>query len=307
MTTKPRRRIANYVGPEIELMPSQLEDLEKAGGWEIEPKIDGMFVAMTAGDSARGHSHVLKSRDATTGLVSGSNVGDLDTLELNIPEGTVLAGELEASSEWATRRVAKRGYRRLYLYDVVQIGKSEDLRDRPWSERRQALEDLHAQMSKVEHTRLRMRLLPSHQDRFVERYNEWLSQSCEGVVAKKVDSLYRTHKASGKTNDWIRVKKHVVEDYVLVGLALTKGGETKGPQLTGRWGQYKDGKLVDIWQALAPASVLDDQLIGKIVCEFMGWEKFASGALRHGHFARVRTDKTPEECVWSPEVRVMQG
>lgn len=299
------RRVPWYLGPDKEIRPEELDDYERAGGWIFEAKLDGMFCVFEVRAPHEGRPHLLKSRDARTPAIEGANAGDLPQLALPIPEGTILVGELEAASEWATLQANHLGYRRVHLFDLPfmpglgGLGDTDgDLRDFNTFVRYNVLRTLHERVF-APHPVLSTRfpLVAAHTDRFRERYEEIIANGGEGCVLKRADALYRTTRLDGKTDSQVRCKKHVSEDYILIGFAMTPGGKAKIPKQTARWGLYKDGNLVECLQACPPAEYLKPELVGKLVCEFQGYERFRSGALRHAQFVRVREDKDPESCI----------
>lgn len=282
-------RVEWYLGPDLEIEPEALEKFEKQGGWIIEPKHDGMWAMLTVGNPAKGQPHSLKSRDAKTGLVGGANTGDLLMMPLPLVEGTVLVGELEAASEASTKLFLKHGFRRLNLFDFPKGG--TDHRQMVWSDRRVLLEKVHAEFDSL--CASRFPLVPYFTDKFRERYEQWLDEGMEGCVLKRANSKYWTPRVDGKTDLWHRCKKVLTEDYVLMDIGKTPSGVP-----TGVWGLFKHGKMTRIFQKGCPDDLLQEKYVGKVVCEFMGWYRHDSGALRHAQFVRVRPDKTPEMCVW---------
>jgi len=282
-------RVQWYLGPDLEISVEALAKFEKQGGWVIEPKFDGMWAMLTVGDPANGKPHTLKSRDAKTGFVGGGNSGDLMTTPLPLPVGSILVGELEAASEWATKQFHTKGFRQLHLFDFP-LGLTNYC-ELSCVDRRALLEQVTGTFD--EFTASRFPLVPRFTDKFQARYEEWIANGLEGCVLKRATSRYSTVRSDGKTDLWHRCKKRVTEDYVLCGLGKTPGGS-----LTGLWGLFKKGKLTQVLKANAPKDILQEANVGKVVCEFMGWARFDSGALRHGQFVRIREDKTPEMCVF---------
>jgi hypothetical protein len=269
-----------YCGPNLHLKPEQLDAFEKQGGWVIEPKHDGMWAMLVVGDPKHGKPHVIKSRDAKTGTVGGANAGDLVLCELPLTPGAVIVGELEAATETSTKFFEALGHRRLHVFDFPKGG--GDHRAMPWTHRRALLEGVWSAFDA--HAKSRFPIVESYSDKFRQRYDEWVENGLEGVVLKRKTSGY----VQGKSNEWHRCKRTLTEDYVLVGVGFTDGG-----QLTGHWGGYRNGKLVHVMTGRCPEKYLKDpKCIGSLVAEFMGWQKMKSGALRHGQFVRVRTDKT---------------
>jgi ATP-dependent DNA ligase len=282
-------RVEWYLGPDLEIKVDDLDKFEKQGKWIIEPKHDGMWVMLAVGDPAKGKLHTLKSRDAKTGTVGGANAGDLVEVPLPLPEGSILVGELEAATETSTKLFAKYGHRRVHLFDFPK-GPGGDHRKLAWTGRREMLKLAYAAFD--DHAKSRFPIVQAYEDKFRERYEAWLEAGLEGCVLKRKDSVYWTPRSDGKTDLWHRCKKRVTEDYVLCGIGKTKGG-----QPAGLWGLYKGGKLTEVFQKQCPEKFLIPANVGKLVAEFMGWQRMDSGALRHAQFVRVRTDKTPAMCI----------
>lgn len=287
-------RVEHYCGPAVEVRSDTLDTYEAAGGWVITPKIDGMWCMLTVGDG----QHLMKSRDARTGYVSGANAEGLSTLP--IPEalrGSILVGELEAASQWATKNVLARGYRQLYLFDVAQI-RDKDVRKESWTDRQGYLKEVMKILDSVPEVSTRMVEVPAFSDRFSERYKEWIDADFEGCVLKQANSSAIPTRSDGKTDSWVRCKKQVVDDFVFAGIGMTPGGVYSAPRPTGQWGLFDEcGKLVIVMKASMPTALMKPEYVGNLVCEFKGWAKLDSGALRHGQFLRVRKDKQPGECL----------
>lgn len=304
-TTRPTtvRRVEHYLGPDKEIRADALDEFERSGEWLMQPKIDGMWAMLTVGCPAEGRPHVLKSRDARTGPVSGAGAGDLLEAALPFPEGTIIVGELESASQWATDQFAKHGHRRMHLFDVVHHpGRIvADLRDMSTENRYAVLVEMFEELRTDPALAARFPLVQSYRADFKLLYTEWVLEGLEGCVIKKLESSYRTTRQDGKTNEWLRCKKFVTEDYVLLGFAMTPGGKAGKPQKTGCWGLWdeKKAKWVECLRSGTNdnETLLTDDNVGKLVSEFRGWERFRSGAVRHAQFVRIRPEKQPGECV----------
>jgi len=284
------KRDSEYLGPGLDIEPDVLSKYEESGQWLAEHKIDGMWAKMIIGHPAEGRPNILSSRDATTAAISGSNLGDLDMLETPWPEGTVVVGELEAATEWATIQANAKGYRSLHLFDVTHVG-GQSSKPLPLNQRRELLEMLHGKISGSDDLHSRLPLLQTSTQGFAKLYDEACAGGDEGIVLKAMSSHYGTHRADGKADFWVRCKRWFTMDYVLHSIGATPSG-----CITGVWGLYKGGKLTRTMQAACPAEFLSPENVGKLVVEFKGWKKFKSGALRHASFVRVRTDKPAEHC-----------
>jgi hypothetical protein len=288
-------RTPTYLGPGLDIEPSDLVTYERRRGYIIEAKVDGMWCELTVGDPAHGKPHRLNSRDGTTDPISGSNLGDIHMQLIPLPPGSIIIGELEAATEWATDQASLRGFRRLHLFDVLYIPDRMNGGGLPWSSRSRFLTDLLKIIGKGENSRFAQ--VPMQDDNFRSFYDRSIENGYEGIVLKPVNSLYQTTRSDGKTKAWARCKRWVTGDYVLMDIEYTPGGKFSGPQPTGAWGLYKAGKLERVMKAAPPdPCLLRQENIGKLVVEFKGFVKFKSGALRHAQAIRVRTDKTPRMC-----------
>lgn len=278
-----------YLGPGPNIEPEDLDEYEKTGDYIYQPKRDGMWAEYRIGPP-----NVLQSRAADKPSVSGSNAGDLLYLKVPLPSGSKLAGELEATSQWSTKRFIKSGIRHLFLFDAIFIG-DEDLRKLTTEIRYNRLVEVVGSFTDPV-VKERLILVPSFRDKFRERFEQEMAEGGEGCVLKRVDSVYYTYASDGKTDNWVRCKGTATEDFVLMKLSKTPKGTTAG-----RWGKFSDGELVDIFQAgpgqRVPAELLVPENIGKLVCEFEGKGRMDSGALRHAQWCRVREDKTADMCV----------
>jgi ATP-dependent DNA ligase len=295
------RRVKEYLGPDKEIQPQDLDMYEAQGHWIVEPKIDGMWAMLLVGSPKDGVPHVLKSRDARTPTITGTNLGDLHQIELPLEPGTIIVGELEAATQHAKLTVEQQGYRRLHLFDIVRIGEKQDMTDLKWGERRAVLASLHDAIEEQddEAAALRFPMLPFVSKDFRAFYDHVVARGEEGIVLKHTQSSYRTARSDGKTDAWLRCKRWITEDYVLMGTEMTPGGKYTAPKPTGVWGLHDaQGNLQRVFAAPAKPEELhlNPTNHGVLVAEFMGWGKMKSGALRHAQFVRVRTDKMPQDC-----------
>ncbi len=144
------------------------------------------------------------------------------------------------------------------------------------------------------------------------------AERLEGIVAKKVDSLY----VGGRSRDWIKLKCQRRQEFVIGGYTDPQGGRTsfgalhlgiyEGPRLVyvSKVGTGFDStSLKTLWAALqplarptspfetgAPTGRGHHWVEPKLVCEvrFTEWTK--NSGIRHPAFLGLRTDKRPEEC-----------
>lgn len=289
------KRTSTYLGPGLDIETSDLEFYERQGNYIAEAKVDGMWCELTVGDPEHGKPHQLNSRDGTTDPISGSNLGDIHLQPIPLPPGSIIIGELESATEWATEQARMRGFRRLHLFDIYRIAGRQETWRLPQKERTALVSDLLIGFKCSDESRFVS--IPLESSGFGRFYDWSIENGYEGIVLKPVGSMYKTTRSDGKTKEWARCKRWVTGDYVLCGIGKTPGGKYSAPQITGLWGLYKNGVLIEVMQAAPPFSgLLQRENVGKLVVEFKGWARFNSGALRHAQAIRVRTDKTPRMC-----------
>jgi bifunctional non-homologous end joining protein LigD len=140
----------------------------------------------------------------------------------------------------------------------------------------------------------------------------------EGIVAKRRASPYR----AGRTRDWVKLKCHRRQEFVIGGYTDPQGSRTRFGAL--HVGLYAGGRLVyvskvgtgfdgatleDVWGRLqplrratspfaegAPAGRAHHWVEPRLVCEvrFAGWTD--EGGMWHPIFLGLREDRRPEEC-----------
>jgi bifunctional non-homologous end joining protein LigD len=211
-----------------------------------------------------------------------------------------------------------------YLIFDLLYEEDQSLINRPYQQRRERLEalDLNGPAWWVP---------PSFRGGGPELQTESRRLGYEGVVAKRLDSLYRPGKRS---RDWLKVKNAQSQEFIVVGWLPGEGTragrigalllavydrspaaavESREPQRLIYAGKVGTGftyrTLDDLERRLAPlradASPLGDVVapIGaifvqpEIVCEVAFWEWTRSGEIRHPSFKGLRQDKSPMEIV----------
>lgn len=276
-------RMATYIGPHESVSPDEAARFERAG-WAAEEKHDGCWAEVRTDDEG-----VIVSLTSRVGKkYSGDHVNGLLGLRTHLP-GSVLAAELEACSEASTERYTALGYRCLHIFDAPVLG-GLDLTQESYERRRTLLEEFVPSSDHV--VRERIRLVRQEQSGFKAMFESVVAGGGEGLVLKKLDSKYQSHRSSGKVDHWVRCKAASYVDYVVVRIGSSPQGS---PNL--KVGLYDDGSLREVCTIKNPPAHLDlSELVGKVI-EAKGAEVFASGALRHAHFERIREDKSPFDCV----------
>jgi bifunctional non-homologous end joining protein LigD len=203
-----------------------------------------------------------------------------------------------------------------FVFDLLAFG-DRDLRPLPLAERKRILRSLVPSAGPIRFA-----------DHVAGRGADFLEAArrmgLEGIVCKRASSPYRR----GRSADWIKVRFHRADDFVIVGYTEPKRGrvgfgalhlavrEADGYRYAGRVGTGFADRVaealrhrLDTERRKLPAAT-GDVPKGRehvwtnpaIVCEVRYKEWTAAGQLRHPVFVRVRDDKRPEECL-APQAR----
>jgi bifunctional non-homologous end joining protein LigD len=142
-----------------------------------------------------------------------------------------------------------------------------------------------------------------------------LKKNLEGMMAKKIDSLYSPGQ---RTSSWLKIKHHKSDEFLIAGYTKGKGARNYfGALVLGRWKEhvftyvghtgsgFNEKSLSDIFKQLqkyisrdspfserVPTNAPVVWLRPQLVCEvkFTGWTQDLK--LRHPVFLRLRPDKT---------------
>ncbi|MDI3390641.1 hypothetical protein QIS99_31260 [Streptomyces sp. B-S-A8] len=222
--------------------------LPEGSGWWFEPKFDGhRLVLWRDADSVRCQA---RSGRTVTAAWMDLAVAGMDALR----PGTVLDGEavmwiggrldfsaVQARAASTPRRAADlaRQYPAHFaVFDCLAL-EGEDLRARPYVERRAALLDVLADVPPP------IQAVPATDDRDVALawYEQLPAQGIEGIVAKRATSPY-----PGGRRSWVKVRHADTEDAVVVGYL---GPPTRPSKVVVRLG---DGARVVSQTLSAPVS-----------------------------------------------------
>jgi ATP-dependent DNA ligase len=210
------------------------------------------------------------------------------------------------------------------VFDLLADEKGRSLVERPWSERRAALERFAEQFFPAADGRLR--LSPASTDLRAAR--EWLDSAgagLDGVIAKRADLEYR----SGNRTGMRKIKRIRTADCVVGGFRYASKKKIVGSLLLGLYADNGDLDHVGFCSAIAEAErrALTPKLEAlvkppgftgrapggpsrwasertgewkplapKLVVE-VRYDHFSQGRFRHGtRFVRFRPDKRPREC-----------
>lgn len=280
----PVRRSLFYIGAGEFCRPDDLDAYEKTGLYVAELKYDGMFVSVEVGQTG----NLLRSRDTVEGrpITDDRVVGFTDAV-LPCP-GAVVIGELEAATESATQAALKRGYRKVYVYDVVRVpgGCPTGL---PWTMRRSWLEKWHATLTPE--NQCKFELSPTRYGGFRAWFDEVEVAGGEGLVLKLKTSTAKPTRLDGKIDTWIKCKVEKSFDYVLLGEQRTKKMNARTAVL-GLWDPEKE-KFFRCLICSIPEEHLKPGNFEKLVVEVKAFQRFKSGSARSAGFVRIRTDRDP--------------
>lgn len=279
-------RIRTYVGPKVQVTPDEITFYEKSGQWAAEEKRDGAWAEMKIGPDGRVTSLISRvgksfGPDATAGLLG---------LQTHLPN-SLLVGELETASEAATDRFRAIGYRRIHIFDAPIIA-GMDITQQSYEARRSAVEALVP--GKTADVSKRILVIQRVTAAFGNFYQSVMADGGEGLVFKKKGSIYRSYSSDGKVDEWVRCKPFSFVDYVVMHVGKSASGASDNLKV----GLFFNGKLTECCTIKNTPRGLDlHALVGRVI-ECKGAEVMRSGALRHGHFVRVRDDKLPEHCTF---------
>jgi len=128
-----------------------------------------------------------------------------------------------------------------------------------------------------------------------------LQRNGEGIMLKRLDAEYI--QGGRPMNNWYKAKKSATFDCVVMGFSLGKGKYNTQIGAV-RFGQYQNGKLVELGQASGMTdadrtmmSKYPERYIGRVIV-IKGMERLKSGAIRHPQFGGMRSDKKPTDCIY---------
>ncbi|WP_457750687.1 ATP-dependent DNA ligase [Thermococcus sp.] len=248
------------------------------------------------------------------------------------PDKVITEGELVAVGEGGRPRPFQfvlRRFRRKYnieemiekiplelnLFDILYVD-GESLIDTPFSKRRRRLESSVEESDRI---KLAVQLVTKNADEAQKFYEDALNLGHEGVMAKRLDSVYEPGNRGKK---WLKVKPTMENlDLVIIG---AEWGEGRRAHLLGSYlvaaydphsgefvpvgkvgSGFTDEDLAEFTKMLKPLIVREEgkfvEIQPKVVIEVTYQEiqkspKYKSGfALRFPRFVALREDKSPEE------------
>ncbi len=285
--------------------------VEEDYDWAYEMKWDGYRgIAVCDGDDVRLVSRNGQDLTATYPAVTEA------LAELNLSD-TILDGELVAvgpngaPSFHALQN--NKGPASYLVFDVLRLD-GTDVTRAPYSARRHAVEELRLDHGAV-------RVPPVFEGALTEAIEASRELGLEGVVAKRIDSPYRTGKRSAA---WVKLKHINAEEVVVVGWRPGSGNRAKtigslllavpdgdGWRYVGRVGSgFSDRALQELHRRLAPlarktppldvagvdakdAHWVRPTLVGEVTFS----EETPDGRLRHPVWKGLRPDKSVDDLI----------
>ena len=315
--------------PPLSPMEARVRESIPTGRYAYEPKWDG-FRCLAWSDERR-----LDSRNAKPLL---RYFPELEAALEQLPPGTVVDGEvvvvldgkldfdaLQQRIHPAASRIGRLSVEtpaQLVAFDLLAL-RGEDLRARPFEERRALLEDLAGELRRPWHLTL------STTDPAVGEhwFSAFESAGCDGLVVKGLDDSY----VEGK-REMLKVKHRRTVDCVVGGYRVHKEGDRVGSLLLGLYdgdqlhfighcsgfGDADRVSLLERLRGLEAAAAFGDEarrpgepsrwtgdkdlswvpLEPSLVCE-VSYDQLTGGRFRHAtRFHRWRPDKDPTDCTF---------
>ena len=215
----------------IEPMKAVLADTPFSDpAWIFERKLDGIRCLAIRDDGG------VRLVSRTARLMNGQFPELVESLEREPSSDFIADGEIVAFEHGVTSfaRLQQRARVRvpvyLYVFDLPRH-EGQDLRPLPLRERK-------ARLRRALRFAGPVRFNPHRNGEHGEElYREACEKGLEGVIAKRADSPYR----GGRSRDWLKLKCHAEQEFVIGGFTAPKGSRTEfGALLVG---YNEDGAL----------------------------------------------------------------
>ena len=301
-------RSLGFIEPEL----ATLADAMPAGAnWVHEVKFDG-YRTLALVES--GHARMMTRTGLDWTPKFQAVADDLSRLDVKsaILDGEIVALDAHGASSFKTLQDELshgRGDRlQYYVFDLLQLD-GEDLRDLPLLERKRRLKAL------LDKSEAGARILYSEHFAYESSVLEHVcGLAYEGVICKRADARY----SSGRNRNWLKVKCHKRQEFVIGGFTEPKGGgRGVGALLLGYYSEEelvyagKVGTGFDTESSLEVRALLAQRIrktmaYGQVpadgrrgavwvepdlVCEVEFTEWTPDGRLRHPSFQGLREDK----------------
>ena len=272
-----------------------------------QEKLDGMrAVVHVTANGLRIFSRSAGVNDPTTPLEKTSALPHLAALQFPNLVGTILDTEIllpgvdsaTLSGTIHSKKIKEENRLvKMFVFDLLSLN-GQDYTNEELLGRVSTLDVLGKQLASPHIIMLPWAHKPEDKR---ELYNRVLQQNSEGIMLKRYDALYI--QGGRPSNNWYKKKKSAKFDCVVIG--FTKGAGKYNNRIGAIvFGQYVDGKLVEIGQASGMSdgirsdmSLCPDKYIGKVIT-IKGMERLKSGAIRHPQYIDLNYTKQPEECIW---------
>ena len=279
----------------------KLSDLDRSGLYVAEVKVDGHYTTIFChSDHNEFYSRNLKSQKSP------------ELALIRLPEGMIIAAELGCGTQNSLTEKTRLGHEFAVVYRILatpvylrdQFPDDATLLDEV--AQRCLLEIIWSGLD--EFTKQRFRLVPRFSTDFVKAYQNTVDSGGEGLVIKSIDSLSdSTYKATQYSRSWIKVKKLIAVDLVIMEIVISDAATFKDKNMASAiiCGLYRQGKLHPVCsvgtmdhaqRTLLGANKYES--IGRVV-EVGGFDQFQSGAIRHPWLIRLRDDKDARHCMIS--------
>ncbi|RJY08719.1 DNA ligase D [Aurantiacibacter aquimixticola] len=291
-----------------------VDEVPTGNGWMHEIKFDG-YRALVAARGGEVRVYTRNGKDWTDKFAPLAQAVAALHLPSCLIDGEIVALDSDGNPDFSTlQKVLKRGKGaqgatdalQLHAFDLLELG-GQDLTDLPNIERKERLEALFK--NAADPVFVADHVIGSGE----ALYKAMCDAGQEGIIAKKVDTPYR----SRRSKSWVKVKCIRRQEFVIVGwkastaknrpfasllMAQHEGGELvyKGNVGTGFTADDLDelaGKLKRLERKTPPVEIDKASARGvtwvtpKLVAEIAFAEFTAGGNIRHGSYLGLRDDK----------------
>ena len=296
--------------------------------WAFEPKWDGIRAAAVCDEETKlisrnnkditvAYPELHKLHEQTVALDAVVD-GEIVAFDDGVPSFEKLQSRMHVRGAAEIQRLMKQVPVAYIAFDLLYLD-GADLRNRPYDERRELLEQ-----SLV--TTPQYQLSPQTVGEGKALFEVAREQALEGIVGKRLTSRYETGKRS---KSWLKVKTTFDADVVIAGWSVGEGRRTgglgslamavyDGPRLRyvgGVGTGFTDKTLTMVEKHLRPLATDDapftrEEMKGKPELRRAQWVRpelvaviefrqlTAAGKLRAPSFKGLRDDKEPKECTF---------
>jgi DNA ligase D-like protein (predicted ligase) len=286
--------------------------------WVFEPKIDG---TRCLAEVSSGRAHLYNRRlfeithrypEIVAALAQASGCvldGEVAVFSNGRPSFAKLAQRDHLSEKMRIDYIARDLPANYIVFDIL-YAKERSVMDLPLRERKQILREELQESEAVT-------IADSFPEKGEDYFQAALKMGIEGVVAKRLDSIYQP---GTRSPDWIKIKKSLKLDLVIGGYIPGKGGRAPyfGGLLLGAYSRgllhyvgrvgsgFTDKELAEIAADFSPIDhtpfadappTPDVRWVEPlVVVQVTALEVTSDGHLRAPVFLRTRDDKEPQEC-----------